>query len=78
MMGNGVRKATPEIMEILLNKEAIAVNQDPLGRRCATMGIWKSGVNRFTMDHEPLSCSIVVTGKQIWVYFGQRLGIQST
>ena len=28
-----VRKATPDIMEILLNKEAIAVNQDPLGRQ---------------------------------------------
>jgi alpha-galactosidase len=33
MMGNDIRKATPEIMEILLNKEAIAVNQDPLGRQ---------------------------------------------
>jgi alpha-galactosidase len=33
MMGNDIRKATPEIMEILLNKEVIAVNQDPLGRQ---------------------------------------------
>jgi len=33
MMGNDIRKATPEILEILLNKEAIAVNQDPLGRQ---------------------------------------------
>ena len=33
MMGNDIRKATPETMEILLNKEAIAVNQDPLGRQ---------------------------------------------
>jgi len=35
MMGNDIRKATPEIMDILLNKEAIAVNQDPLGRQGA-------------------------------------------
>jgi len=33
MMGNDIRKATPETLEILLNKEAIAVNQDPLGRQ---------------------------------------------
>ncbi|MCB1121730.1 MAG: glycoside hydrolase family 27 protein, partial [Verrucomicrobiae bacterium] len=31
MLGNDIRKATPEILEILLNKETIAVNQDPLG-----------------------------------------------
>ncbi len=35
MMGNDIRKATPEIREILLNKEAIAVNQDPLGKQGA-------------------------------------------
>lgn len=33
MMGNDIRKATPETLEILLNKEAIAVNQDSLGRQ---------------------------------------------
>ena len=33
MMGNDIRKATPETLEILLNKEAIAVNQDPLGKQ---------------------------------------------
>jgi alpha-galactosidase len=33
MLGNDIRKATPEIMEILLNKEVIAVNQDPLGKQ---------------------------------------------
>ncbi len=33
MMGNDIRKATPQTMEILLNKEAISVNQDPLGRQ---------------------------------------------
>ena len=33
MMGNDIRKATPETLAILLNKEAIAVNQDPLGRQ---------------------------------------------
>jgi alpha-galactosidase len=33
MMGNDIRKATPETLEILLNKEAIAVNQDLLGRQ---------------------------------------------
>ena len=33
MMGNDIRTATPEILEILLNKEVIAVNQDPMGRQ---------------------------------------------
>jgi len=33
MLGNDIREATPEIMEILLNKEVIAVNQDPLGKQ---------------------------------------------
>jgi len=31
MLGNDIRQATPEVLEILLNKEAIAVNQDPMG-----------------------------------------------
>ncbi|NQV33501.1 MAG: glycoside hydrolase family 27 protein [Phycisphaeraceae bacterium] len=33
MMGNDIRKATPETLEILINREAIAVNQDPLGKQ---------------------------------------------
>ena len=33
MLGNDIREATPEIMDILLNREAIAVNQDPLGKQ---------------------------------------------
>lgn len=33
MLGNDIRQATPEVMEILLNREAIAVNQDRLGRQ---------------------------------------------
>jgi len=33
MLGNDIRKATPETMGTLLNKEAIAVNQDPLGKQ---------------------------------------------
>jgi len=33
MLGNDIRKATPEVLEILLNQEAIAVNQDPLGKQ---------------------------------------------
>jgi len=33
MLGNDIRKATPQTMEILLNKEIIAVNQDPLGKQ---------------------------------------------
>jgi alpha-galactosidase len=31
MAGNDVRTMTPEVSSILLNKDAIAVNQDPLG-----------------------------------------------
>lgn len=33
MLGNDIRKATPETLDILLNKEVIAVNQDPLGKQ---------------------------------------------
>ncbi len=33
MLGNDIRGMTPEIHEILLNKEMIAVNQDPLGKQ---------------------------------------------
>ncbi len=33
MAGNDVRKMTPEIKKILLNKEVIAVDQDPLGKQ---------------------------------------------
>ena len=33
MLGNDIRKASPEVLEILLNKEVIAVNQDPMGRQ---------------------------------------------
>lgn len=33
MLGNDIREASPEILDILLNKEVIAVNQDPLGRQ---------------------------------------------
>lgn len=35
MMGNDIRKATPEVLEILLNKEVIAINQDPSGKQGA-------------------------------------------
>ncbi len=33
MAGNDLRIMTPEILEILTNKEAIAINQDPLGKQ---------------------------------------------
>ncbi len=33
MAGNDIRKMTPEIKEILLNREAIALDQDPLGKQ---------------------------------------------
>jgi alpha-galactosidase len=33
MLGNDIRQASPEVLEILLDKEAIAVNQDPLGKQ---------------------------------------------
>jgi alpha-galactosidase len=33
MMGNDIRDMTPEVHAILTNAEAIAVNQDPLGRQ---------------------------------------------
>jgi alpha-galactosidase len=39
--GNDLRNMTPEIKEILTNKEAIAVNQDPLGREAKR--VWKEG-----------------------------------
>ncbi|MBN1781641.1 glycoside hydrolase family 27 protein [bacterium] len=33
MAGNDLRKMTPEILDILTNREAIAINQDPLGKQ---------------------------------------------
>jgi alpha-galactosidase len=33
MAGNDIRNMTPEIRDILLNREVIAVNQDPLGKQ---------------------------------------------
>jgi len=39
--GNDLRSMSPEIKEILTNKEVIAVNQDPLGREAKR--VWKDG-----------------------------------
>jgi alpha-galactosidase len=39
--GNDLRSMTPEIKEILTNKEVIAVNQDPLGREAKR--VWQQG-----------------------------------
>jgi len=33
MAGNDVRQMTPDVRDILLNREVIAINQDPLGRQ---------------------------------------------
>jgi alpha-galactosidase len=33
MAGNDVRQMAPDVRDILLNREVIAVNQDPLGRQ---------------------------------------------
>jgi alpha-galactosidase len=33
LAGNDLTKASPEIMDILLNKEVIAIDQDPLGKQ---------------------------------------------
>jgi alpha-galactosidase len=47
MIGCDVRKMTPEVAEILMNREVLAVNQDPLGiaaRRIRKMGgleLWR-------------------------------------
>ena len=40
MAGNDLRAMTPEIKEILTNKEVIALNQDPLGRQAHR--VWSS------------------------------------
>ena len=41
MAGNDLRDMTPEIRDILTNREVIAVNQDPLGRQGRR--VWKNG-----------------------------------
>ena len=33
LAGNDLRSVSPEILEILLNKEVIAIDQDPLGKQ---------------------------------------------
>jgi len=44
MSGNDLRSMTPEIKEILTNKEVIAVNQDALGREGSR--VWKTATGR--------------------------------
>jgi alpha-galactosidase len=39
--GNDLRSMTPEIHDILTNKEVIAIDQDPLGRQGRR--VWKDG-----------------------------------
>jgi alpha-galactosidase len=39
--GNDLRSMTPEIRDILTNKEVIAIDQDPLGRQGRR--VWKDG-----------------------------------
>jgi len=41
LAGNDIRNMTPETRSILLNREVIAVNQDPLGKQASR--IWKDG-----------------------------------
>ena len=41
MAGNDIRNMTPEIREILTNKELIAIDQDPLGLQGRR--VWKDG-----------------------------------
>jgi alpha-galactosidase len=41
MAGNDLRSMTPEIRDILINKEVIAVNQDAMGRE--GQRVWKDG-----------------------------------
>ena len=44
MAGNDLRSMTPEIRDILTNKEVIAVDQDPLGRQGPPgEAEWRSG-----------------------------------
>lgn len=41
MAGNDIRSMTPEVIEVLTNKEVIAIDQDPLGKQ--GQRIWKKG-----------------------------------
>jgi alpha-galactosidase len=41
MSGNDIRSMSPEIREILTNREVIAVDQDPLGQQGRR--VWKNG-----------------------------------
>jgi alpha-galactosidase len=43
LIGTDLRKATPETMEILLNKEVIALDQDPLGKQADVLASTDSG-----------------------------------
>lgn len=44
IMGNDVRNVTPTAQAILLNKDAIKVNQDPKGQQgaCSTTGVCRA------------------------------------
>lgn len=43
MAGNDLRTMTPDVIEVLTNKEVIAINQDPLGKQ--GQRVWKEGGN---------------------------------
>ena len=43
MAGNDIRSMIPDVIEVLTNKEVIAIDQDPLGKQ--GQRIWKKGGN---------------------------------
>jgi len=84
MAGNDVRDMTPETKEILLNKEAIAIDQDPLGmqgRRIAKYGateVWAkplSGSARAVILFNRGSAAAPVTVK--WEQIGLAPGVEA-
>jgi alpha-galactosidase len=80
MAGNDLRNMTPEIRDILTNKEVIAVDQDPLGREGRR--VWKDGDSEvWSKEMQNGSRAVVLlnrgeTGKEITAEW-EQLGYPS-
>lgn len=65
LMGHDVRNTPPEIKEILLNKEAIAVNQDPAGIQAFRIPGW---VEALAKPLEDGSVAVAVLNRESYRY----------
>lgn len=81
MAGNDLRIMTPDIVEVLTNKEVIAIDQDPLGKQ--GQRIWKKGGNEIwikELSNDEKAICFFNRAKKEWTVEPDwaNLGIEST